>query len=95
MGWPAVGAFSPNNAFRALGYDLYGLGDMLERATQTAGGGFNQTHAVEALFGYLNLQENTPVDLCWVSVGLWSLLGLGLTWYSLGRQEVVGDAGTR
>ncbi len=93
LGSHAIPAASPNDALFALGYDLFGVGELYEQAHGPARG--DARFAIEGVFSFVNPFGKTPPGWCWASMAAWCSLSLAVLTTTLRRQEVVGDSGRR
>jgi ABC-2 type transport system permease protein len=91
---PGLTAISPNDALFAIGYDLFDVAALFERAT--AGVASPQERgAIQGIFGMVDVFAKTPPVVAWTSVVAWSGTSLLVLLGVLRRQDVVVDAATR
>lgn len=82
--WTAVPAISPNDAFDAIGYDLWNI-DALSHSPDIP-------REAQFMLTRLKFFPTTPADWSWVSVSCWTLASLLLLTFVLRRQDVVTDS---
>ena len=82
--WTAVPALSPNDAFEAIGYDLWNV-DALRSSPGVP-------REAQMMLQVLKVFPSTPVEWCWISVTGWTLASLALLTFILRRQDVVTDS---
>lgn len=82
--WTAVPAISPNNAFDAIGYDLW----KVESLSHSPG----IPREAQWVLTQLKFIPSTPADWSWISVAVWTLASLLLLAFVLRRQDVVTDS---
>jgi hypothetical protein len=92
LGLPALQAVSPNEAFFGLGYSLFGIEDVFERARQMSGG--RGQFAANVLQAF-NMHGDIPPIWCWAALLGWCVLSLAIVLATLRKQEVVGESGRR
>lgn len=94
LGSDALPALAPNDAIHVLGWDLFGLEELAERARSEIshpGGDL----AIDGLFSFVTTYTRTPPALAWLSVSGWTLAAVALLVRMLRRQDVMGEAVTR
>lgn len=82
--WTSIPAASPNDAFEAIGFDVWGL----ERLKS----GPDIPREVQGMMHVLKIFPDTPVEWCWISVAAWTLASLALLTSVMRRQDVVTDS---
>lgn len=92
-GLPGMAAISMNDALFAIGYDLYDIGGLFDRAVGEAGDGERQ--ALKQVFESIKLFAAASPLQAWGSVVAWCGTSLLVLFGVLRRQDVVVDAGAR
>jgi ABC-2 type transport system permease protein len=82
--WTVAPALSPNDAFEAIGFDIWNLDAMSSKSVA----GFN----LQGVLHMLKVFPDTPVEWCWISVAGWVGASLLLLARVLRREDVVTDA---
>jgi hypothetical protein len=91
---PGLVAISPNDALFAVGYDLFDIAALFDRAiSETTGMG--EREAIKGIFAFVNVFSKTPPALAWLSIAGWCGASLAVLLAVLRRQDVVAEAATR